>query len=49
MTIQEIGLDLEIEDLETLDAPKVNWGVFWAAVGVGVTVGLYAGGALLAT
>jgi len=42
------GLDLGIEDLESLDAPW-NWGHFFIGFGSGLTMaGLYAAGAAFA-
>ena len=39
------GLQLDVEDLESLDVP-VDWGDFWAGVGIGLgLVALYAAGA----
>jgi len=46
---QEIALDLGIEELDEMLAPW-DWDDFFGGVGIGVgLVGLYAGGAALAT
>ena len=49
VTLEQPELDLGVEELDEMLDP-INWGDFFGGVGIGISlVGLYAGGAALAT